>query len=113
MPFSQTQRATADIYLHPKATAPRYFIQPFPCTILHLPVCRTEALPTLIRAGHPSVESSALLMYGVGHAIQAGVNQEIFTARDMPSRLNRIDMWASLILLSAKDCWRQKMHCRV
>lgn len=31
-------------------------------------------------------------MYGVGHAIQAGVNQEVFTARDMQSRFNTIDM---------------------
>lgn len=31
-------------------------------------------------------------MYGVGHAIQAGVNQEVFTACDMQSRLDGIDM---------------------
>lgn len=31
-------------------------------------------------------------MYGVGHAIQAGVNQEIFTGSDMPSQFNWIDM---------------------
>lgn len=31
-------------------------------------------------------------MYGVGHAIQAGVNQEVFTACDMQSQFDRIDM---------------------
>lgn len=31
-------------------------------------------------------------MYGVGHAIQAGVTQEVFTACDMPSQFNTIDM---------------------
>lgn len=31
-------------------------------------------------------------MYGVGHAIQAGVNQEVFTACDMQGRFNTIDM---------------------
>lgn len=30
-------------------------------------------------------------MYAVGHATQAGVNQEVFTACDTPSRFNRID----------------------
>lgn len=45
-----------------------------------------------MHSGHPSIEPSALLMYGVGHAIQAGVNQEIFTGSDMPSQFNRIDM---------------------
>lgn len=30
-------------------------------------------------------------MYAVGHAIQAGVNQEVFTACDMPRQFNRID----------------------
>lgn len=41
---------------------------------------------------HPSTQSSALLMYAVGHAIQAGVNQEVFTACDTPSQFDRIDM---------------------
>lgn len=31
-------------------------------------------------------------MYAVGHAIQAGVNQEVFTACDVQSQFNRIDM---------------------
>lgn len=31
-------------------------------------------------------------MYGVGHAIQAGVNQEVFTACDMQRQFDRIDM---------------------
>lgn len=31
-------------------------------------------------------------MYAVGHAIQAGVNQEVFTACDMPGQLDTIDM---------------------
>lgn len=30
-------------------------------------------------------------MYGVRHAIQAGVNQEVFTACDMQSQFNTID----------------------
>lgn len=30
-------------------------------------------------------------MYAVGHAIQAGVNQEVFTGCDTPSRFDRID----------------------
>lgn len=48
-------------------------------------------LPASIRPAHPSIEPSALLMYAVGHAIQAGVNQEVFTASDMPRQFNRID----------------------
>lgn len=44
------------------------------------------------KLSHPSIQSSALLMYGVGHAIQAGVNQEVFTACDMQSQFDRIDM---------------------
>lgn len=31
-------------------------------------------------------------MYNVGHAIPAGVNQEVFTACDMQSQFDRIDM---------------------
>lgn len=31
-------------------------------------------------------------MYAVGHAIQAGVNQEVFTACDTRSQFDRIDV---------------------
>lgn len=50
----------------------------------------THRAPT--RPSHPSTQSSALLMYAVGHAIQAGVNQEVFTACDTRSQFDRIDM---------------------
>lgn len=52
----------------------------------------SSSSPAPARPSHPSIRSSALLMYAVGHAIQAGVNQEVFTACDTQSRLDRIDM---------------------
>lgn len=54
--------------------------------------CSSASSPAPPCPSHPSIQSSALLMYAVGHAIQAGVNQEVFTACDVQSQFNRIDM---------------------
>lgn len=47
--------------------------------------------PASICLSLPSIEPSALLMHAAGHATPAGVNQEVFTSSDMPTRLDTID----------------------